>query len=187
MDNDATRKKWDKRYRNTHNSADSVADVLIQNHHLLPKTGKALDLAAGLGGNALFLAKQGLEVYAWDISPVAIEKLNATAQQQHLTLHTQTRDIIAHPPETESFNVIVVSRFLERNLCPAISAALKPGGLLFYQTYTLAKKGNEGPNNPHFLLADGELAALFSELEVITYREGDEALFIGKKPVPGHQ
>ncbi len=178
---DAISKKWDTRYRDTHRSASSVAAVLQQNQQRLPNTGKALDLAAGLGANALFLAEKGLEVHAWDISAVAIERLNTVAQQQGLTVHTQTRDCVASPPEAESFDLIIVSRFLERTLCPAISAALKPGGLLFYQTYTLAKKGHEGPNNPHFLLAKEELLVLFNELEVLSYAEQDEALFVGRK------
>jgi tellurite methyltransferase len=181
-DSEAIRQKWDARYRDSHGSADSIAEVLTKNPHLLPAEGMALDLAAGLGGNALCLAARGLVVHAWDISPVAIEKLNTAARQQGLTLHTQIRDCVAHPPEPDSFDLIIVCRFLERDLCPAIAAALKPGGLLFYQTYSREKQGAEGPDNPHFLLAKGELPALFSELEVVAYQEGDEALFVGKKP-----
>jgi tellurite methyltransferase len=181
-DSEAIRRKWDARYRASHNNANSAADVLLQNQHLLPTCGMALDLAAGLGGNALYLAARGLEVHAWDISPVAIEILNAAALQQGLTLHTRVRNCVTRPPESNSFDVIVISRFLERTLCPAISAALKPGGLLFYQTYTREKQGVEGPNNPHFLLVKGELLVLFSELEVVAYQEGEEALFVAKKP-----
>ncbi|MCW8918585.1 MAG: methyltransferase domain-containing protein [Gammaproteobacteria bacterium] len=181
MDSDAIRAKWDARYRSSHSSAEGIAAVLIDNTPLLPTEGKALDLASGLGANALYLAGQGLEVHAWDISPVAIDRLNRRAQQQGLTLHTQVRDCLARPPEPGSFDVIVVSRFLERELCPAITVALKPGGLLFYQTYTRAKQGGSGPGNPHFLLEAGELPRLFSELEVAFYREGEEALFVGRK------
>ncbi len=184
-DAEASRRKWDARYRNSHNAANSVAEVLRRNRQLLPAAGKALDLATGLGGNALFLAERGLEVAAWDISPVALAKLNQQAQQRGLTLHTQCRDIIAQPPEPESFDLIVVSRFLERSLCPAISAALKPGGLLFYQTYTRANKGGEGPRNPHFLLAAGELPKLFSNLQVLAYEEGGEVMFVGRRGAAG--
>ena len=181
MTSNATRKKWDARYRDTHINAISVANVLLQNQQLIPTEGWVLDLAAGLGGNALFLAQKGLEVHAWDISPVAIEKINTTAQQQGLTIHTQIRDCVEQPPEANSFDLIIVSRFLERSLCPAISAGLKPGGLLFYQTYTQAKQESDGPGNPHFLLEKGELLELFSELHVVVYQEGSEAQFVGKR------
>ncbi|MEN8169349.1 MAG: methyltransferase domain-containing protein [Pseudomonadota bacterium] len=180
-DNDHIRNKWDARYRSTHATTDGPAEILQQNSELIPDNGKALDLATGLGGSALFLASKGLEVYAWDISPAAIERLNTSAQQQGLTIHSQIRDCIARPPEPGNFDLIIVSRFLERELCPAISAALKPGGLLFYQTYTQKKQGSDGPNNPHFLLGEGELQRLFEELKVISYHESDEALFVGRK------
>jgi 2-polyprenyl-3-methyl-5-hydroxy-6-metoxy-1,4-benzoquinol methylase len=163
----------------------SVADVLKVNQQLLPSSAKVLDIACGLGANALFLAARGLEVHAWDISAVASDKLNLTAQQQGLKLHTQCRDVVTQPPRPESFDLIVVCRFLERELCPAIAAALKPGGLLFYQTYTRDSNRAEGPRNPQFLLAQGELLELFSGLEVELYQEGDEAMFIGRRGAAG--
>ena len=43
---------------------------------LLPETGTALDLACGRGGNALLLARRGLQAHAWDISEEAIEHLS---------------------------------------------------------------------------------------------------------------
>lgn len=180
-DSDAARNKWDARYRDNDSKSNTVAAVLTHNQQLLPKNGRALDIATGFGGNALFLAKAGLQVDAWDISPVAIAKLKAGAEQQGIVVSAMVRDIIAQPPQEESYDVIVVSRFLKRELCPAISAALKPGGLLFYQTYMQDKKGDVGPTNPRFLLKDGELPLLFSALEMIIYEEGDEAMFVGRK------
>ena len=185
MDSQSTRKKWDNRYRGVSTNTDSVAEVLKINAELIPKSGKALDLACGLGANALFLAATGLEVHPWDISPVAIDKLNAIAQQQGYTLHTQCRDIVGHPPEPDSFDLVVVSRFLERALCPAIAASVKPGGLLFYQTYTREHKGVGGPRNPDFLLAKGELLELFRNLEVVAYQEGGEAMFAARRSAAG--
>jgi len=181
MESDATRSKWDARYRDTGAVAGSAAQVLQQNRQLLPAQGKALDLAAGLGGNALLLAAHGLETHAWDISPVAIAKLDEAAQRHGLVLHTQVRDVVCQPPSANSFDVIVVSRFLERELCPAIIAALKPGGLLFYQTYTRNKPADVGPNNPRFLLDTGELLQLFAELEKVVYEEGEEARLVDRK------
>lgn len=182
MDSDPLRNKWDVRYRDPQATLGRPSTVLTQYQHLLPHSGKALDLACGLGSNALFLAGKGLESYAWDISAVAIEKLHSAAKRQALTLKVQTRDVIAQPPQAGEFDLIVVSRFLERKLCPAISAALKSGGLLFYQTYTRNKLSSAGPSNPSFLLAKDELLELFSGLEVIAYDEGDEAMLVARKP-----
>lgn len=163
-------KKWDSVY-SQQNGELRVAEVLQHNHYLLPRQGVALDLACGLGGNALRLAEKGLQVMAWDISPVAIANLAQSASQRGLAIDAQVRDVIAEPPEENSVDVLLVSLFLARELCPALLAALKPGGLLLYQTYCQQKVSDSGPNNPDYLLADNELLRLFPGLKLRVYRE----------------
>ena len=166
------REKWDSRYQDTKLFANEPAYVLKEYGYLLPEHGAALELAAGLGANTLYLAQRGLNCTAWDISPVAMERLSAQAVAQGLTIECQARDVIAHPPPPQSFDLIVVSRFLERSLCPSIINALRPNGLLFYQTFIRDKTDcNLGPSNPHFLLDTNELLRLFQGLTVRVYRE----------------
>lgn len=186
--------KWQQRYRELDADSASPALVLSRYAHLLPEQGKALDLAAGLGANARFLARHGLETHAWDLSAIAMEKLTAVAQRQGLPLRCEVRDVIAHPPPPESFDVIVVTRFLERGLCPHISAALKPGGLLFYQTFLRDRADPAiGPSKPDYLLEQNELLQLFQGLIVRAYHDegsvGDlmkgvrnEALLVAQRP-----
>ncbi|MCG7942285.1 MAG: methyltransferase domain-containing protein [Candidatus Thiodiazotropha taylori] len=163
--------KWDQRYADAEKVA-RPAEVLLSNAHLLPEQGSALDLACGLGGNALFLAQRGFTVEAWDLSSVAIQRLAQGAGQLKLNnLHARVRDVESQPPQTEQFDVIVVSYFLERSLIPSLIQALKPGGLVFYQTFTRQAVSSEGPQNPAFRLADQELLQLFSQLQVRVYRE----------------
>ena len=164
------REKWDARYREAATAGTACA-VLADNAHLLPVNGRALDLACGLGGNALLLARHGLETRAWDLSHVAIERLNATAAAEGLALDAEVRDVVAEPPPPASFDVIVVSHFLERDLCPALAAALRSGGLLFYQTFTRERVSEDGPKNPDYRLLPGELLARFPWLRVIVYRD----------------
>ena len=173
--NDVTRRRWDQRYRETLTGQPPAA-VLSAHLHLLPATGTALDLACGLGGNALLLARQGLATWAWDISPIAMARLDESARQSGIAIQTEVRDVVSRPPEPAGFDVIVVSRFLERSLAPALQAALRPGGLLFYQTFTKLRTGEEdgndkGPRHPDFLLDDNELLRLFAPLRVRFYRE----------------
>jgi 2-polyprenyl-3-methyl-5-hydroxy-6-metoxy-1,4-benzoquinol methylase len=162
---------WNQRYRNNSEPLPSAAPVLADNRHLLPSAGCALDLACGLGGNALLLAQHGLAVWAWDSSAVAIDKVSQLAQTQNLSIQTELRDVVVSPPTPDSFDVITVSRFLERSLAAALIAALKPGGLLFYQTFTAIKAQSGGPSNPAYLLADNELLHLFAGLRLRVYRE----------------
>lgn len=161
---------WQRRYQSTP-KIPQAAEVLSQNLHLLPAQGKALDVACGLGGNALLMAQQGLDVWAWDYAEAAIEKLQYTARCQKLSIHAEVRDVLAKPPEPASFDVIVVSRFLARALASHLITALRQGGLLFYQTFTAIKVDNSGPSNPDYLLLDNELLQLFSDLNLRVYRE----------------
>lgn len=161
---------WNQRHAQA-DTLGQVADVLAQNSHLLTPGATALDLACGRGVNALFMARAGLEVTAWDLSPVAIERLTGAASDAALTLTAEVRDVIASPPEPASFDLILVSYFLDRTLAPAITAALKPAGLLFYQTYSQAAVSSDGPSSSHYRLGDNELLSLFGALNVRVYRE----------------
>lgn len=162
------RDKWNQRYTDESASQPLAAAVLTKYSHLLPATGSALDLACGLGGNALFLAHHGLNVTAWDISDVAISRLIRAAQIDHLSLQAEVRDVELMPPTPNSFDVIVVSYFLCRSLFPPLVAALRPRGVLFYQTFGIERlQQSPGPSNPKFRLQPGELAIAFSDLRIL--------------------
>lgn len=163
--------KWDERYQNIQIGVNPAAQVLIENQHLLPTTGLALDLACGSGANAILLARRGLQTHAWDLSPTVIEKVNQYATRHKLDIHAAVHDVTVTSLTPESLDVIVVSHFLERSLCPAITKALKPGGLLFYQTFIRDRVDTTGPGNPEFRLASNELLRLFEGLRVLVYRE----------------
>ncbi len=185
-------RKWDR----IHAGAPwpGPARVLRDFAHLLPGRGRALEVACGLGDNALLLARRGLAVTAWDISPVAIERLRRRAVEDGLAVAAEVRDVEAAAWPLAAFDVIVVSRFLSRGLCPRIQAALKPGGLLYYQTFIRARvDAGRGPSNPAYRLAENELLRLFPGLIVRAYREEgrcgdtrqgwrDEACLVAQKP-----
>ena len=165
------RNLWNERYAEQDRTP-RPAEVLLLNRHLLPKKGVVLDLACGLGGNALTLARYGLDVLAWDISPVAIERLREYAKEEGVAnLKAEVRDVENHPPQTERFDLIIVSYYLERALIAPLIEALKPGGLIFYQTFTQVAVSPEGPKNSLFRLDDNELLELFRGLKLRFYRE----------------
>jgi tellurite methyltransferase len=167
----SSQEKWNAIYDASDVRVAAPCLVLSENTHLLPVSGVALDLACGLGGNALLLAERGLVTYAWDISDVALYKLDKQACARGLQIQTRQHDVESGGFLQAGFDVIVVSRFLCRGVVPEIIAALKPGGLLFYQTYTTEKLAEEGPRNPDYLLEPGELILLFSSLRPLYYRE----------------
>jgi SAM-dependent methyltransferase len=170
--------KWNSRYRvagddksSINSSAPQVSRVLTENSHLLPEEGVALDLACGLGANALFLAKQGLTTHAWDISDVAITALQDAVRSMTLQINSEVRDVILKPPLANSFDTIVVCRFLDRRLTGSLVDALKPGGMIFYQTFSVDKMSGVGPGNPDYLLKPNELLQMFRSLVLRVYRE----------------
>ena len=185
------KEKWNERYRDAIGER-QASRVLKENLHLVPDNGRALDLACGLGGNSILLAQQGLKIDALDIADVPIAALQDVALKQQLSIQAEVRDVEANPPLPETFDVIVVSYFLDRGIIPALIQALKPGGLIFYQTFTHQRVSDRGPQRAEFRLADQELLHLFSELQVLFYREEgcvgdvqngfrDEAMLIGRK------
>jgi SAM-dependent methyltransferase len=189
--NDDARRRWDARYRDRAVTEAAPARVVSEFAHLLPARGHALEVACGLGGNAVFLARRGLAVDAWDLSPVAAAKLAQYASEQGLPIAAAARDVTAAPPPPGSYDVVVVSRFLDRPLCPALAAALRPGGLLFYQTFVRAAVSPEGPGDPAHRLGSNELLRLFGGLTLLSYREEgaagdirqgwrDEAYLVGR-------
>ena len=168
------RVKWDQRHASAEGIGNTAA-VMTRNRHLLPGSGEVLDLACGRGVNALWLAEQGLDVHAWDYSKTAIGRLQEHAEHERLIVQTQVRDVVRQPPEPEAFDAIVVSFFLERELAPALIRALRPGGRLFYQTFTRDGATSEGPGNPAYRLGPNELLQLFDRLLVRYYREDGAA------------
>ena len=188
--------KWNKIYQSKAQTVKtttlSSAYILQEFRHLLPGHGKALDLACGLGANALFLAQHNLQTHAWDISSVAIEKLSEISKSLNLNINLEIRDVITKPPQENYFDVIVVSHFLDRQIMPEIITALRHNGLLFYQTFTKTRVQESGPSSDKYRLGKNELLDLCKDLDTIVYREegtiGDtesgfrnEALFIGQR------
>ncbi len=188
-----TQKKWDAIYQQADEGEYAAVRVLQENRHLLPTSGAALELACGMAANAAFLANHGLTTTAWDISAVVIERLKGAPAMAGLDITFEARDIVQQPPQAAAFDVIVVSYFLDRSLIPHIKRALKPLGLIYYQTFTQTYVDEGGPRSANFRLADNELLQLFSDYQLLAYREegrvGDtqqgyrnEALIVAQKP-----
>lgn len=150
------------------------ANWLTQHAHLLPAAGEALDVACGRGRHALWLAARGLTVHAIDCRAEAVAALDALARQRHLPVRARVSDLETGTPDLPrgAFDLVVVVHYLHRPLFPALVAALRPGGLLVYETFTRAQAARGKPTNPAFLLEPGELVQLVAPLDVIAHREG---------------
>jgi SAM-dependent methyltransferase len=150
------------------------AGWLTENRDLLPDGGLALDVACGRGRHALALAAAGFTVTAIDRDEEALTELSTRAAQLGLPIHTQALDLEAGEVDIGgSYQAVLVFRYLHRPLMPALIRALAPGGVLFYETFTIGQARRGHPTNPAFLLNPGELIRLVSPLVVERAREGD--------------
>jgi SAM-dependent methyltransferase len=155
----------------------------------LPK-GRALDVACGGGRHALYLASHGFQVEAIDRDSEALSRLAATARERHLPdLTVKTVDLertTEQRPEfpDNTYNVVVVSFYLHRPLFPWIIDALKPHGVLLYETFTIDNYfRHHHPRRWEFCLAHNELLRLTSTLRVLSYDEGEHDGGHGREPV----
>ena len=149
--------------------ADSL-ELLRQSCGNLP----VLDLACGGGRNGSFLADQGLSVIFADRNQAALDDIAAARSgcgfSQYWAVDFEADD--THPLVDKSFGAILVFRYLHRPLMHAIKKAVQPGGIAIYETFTTEQPRFGRPSNPDFLLQPGELAATFSDWEVLHGFEG---------------
>ena len=156
-----------------HDHDAAPASWLVDHRNIL-KPGRALDLAAGKGRNALYLAQLGFEVEAWDRDQAGLETLAAKAKALALPIKTRLVDLEREPSiPVEAFDLIVVFYYLQRNLIPAIIKGLRPGGVVVYETFLIDNHERfDHPRRREFCLGHNELLSLFSGLRILTYREG---------------
>ena len=133
---------------------------------------RALDVAMGRGRHALVLARSGFRTFGVDIQLDAVRDAVAAAKAAGVAIHAWCADLTRHPLPQARFDVVVVARYLQRDLFPALQAAVVPGGLVLYETFTTAQRAlGTGPTSPDHLLAPGELAGHFNAFDVLFYQE----------------
>ena len=122
-------------------SEPAPASFLAQSTKLLHK-GKILDIAAGRGRNALYLGGLGFAVDAVDRNEQSLEELAAVARQRNLT-HVTTRAVDLETDSNplswanESYDAVIVFYYLHRPLFPHLLHAVRPGGMLIYETFLI--------------------------------------------------
>lgn len=162
--------RWNARY--TAEGDDWLAhrphELLQDFAGFLPRSGIALDAASGVSADGFFLAGRGLRVLAVDISEIALRLAKQRARSASLPLDAAVIDLGTAWFPPGYFDVIANFNFLERATFPLYRRSLKPGGLLFFQTFL--KSGLETPK-PGYYLERGELLRAFQGFDVIYWDE----------------
>jgi tellurite methyltransferase len=167
-------KRWNGRFKGKGYALGKDPNPFLKKYlPLLPK-GKALDIGAGEGRNAVFLATHGFEVDAVDISQKGLKKTRRLAREMGVRVHTIQADLDRYPIEADRYDLIANFYFLRRSLIPRLKRGLRQGGRFIFETYTLEhrKLGVEGPKQAKYFLKPTELLRLFKDFRVLFYREG---------------
>lgn len=159
--------KWNKKYLSKKNRMPGPAEI-VQKFYPLAPLGNALDIAAGTGKNALFLAEKGFTVDAVDISDVALGGLSG----RHPNIRPICADLDTFDIPVRRYSLILNIRFLSRRLFPYIREGLIPGGVLIFETY-LEGSGEDYCRSScrDYLLRDNELLHSFLSLKIRFYQE----------------
>ena len=164
--------KWDAKYA----AADAVpgepSAVLRSLDALLPRSGRALDVAGGAGRNAIWLAQRGLDVTLADVSHRGLSLAAARAKEAGVSFTPLRTDLQDGPFPAGPWDLILSACYLWRPLYAVYPQVLSPGGLLVVIQPTTTNLERHPKPPADYLLGDGELPDLVRGMEVVYYREG---------------
>lgn len=185
---EADRKRWEAKYAAGNPNPGFVPDPLLVRHaSLLDGNGWALDLACGVGQNAMYLAKRGYEVVAVDGSLAGLRYGRTALAASGLRVHWVAADLDRFVLPRDEFALAIVFRFLDRKLFSRLKEAVIPGGLIIYETFNVNRLHSSPRMTRSYLLEPGELAGLFSDFETIETNDTSEnrselSHWIGRRP-----
>lgn len=136
---------------------------------------RALDIATGRGRHLRLLAEAGFRAFGVDSSLDVLVDTRRRLGAADLECALWCADLTVSPLPAGRFDLIVVTRYLQRDLFPRLPEALAPGGAILYETFTEAqRKHARGPRAAEHLLRPGELRRAMTGLEELFYEEVDE-------------
>ncbi|WP_071394382.1 class I SAM-dependent methyltransferase [Bacillus tuaregi] len=169
--------KWNRKYKDRL----LIKESPTPNERLLTLSaslngGNALDLACGLGGNSLFLARHGYRVEALDISDIAIDYLQEQTEKQRLSIYPRLADLTDHESLKlleNSFDLVVVTYYLDRSLFPLIKSILNDNGFFFMETFYHSPQ-NKQTVSDSYKLRPNELLTEFGDFHILYFEENEE-------------
>jgi tellurite methyltransferase len=173
-----TKSKWNGKHKERiDNLKELIPNERLKNLVSYLEGGSALDLACGLGGNSLLLAKLGYQVQAMDISDVAISYLQEQALQQQLTIYPCLADLTEWGSlhlKKDSFDLVVITYYLDRSIFPFIPSIVKENGYFFMETFYRSQLSeNQGVSN-QYKLQSNELLSKFGDWKVLFFEENEQ-------------
>ena len=191
-----TKDKYETLYRdNPQAFGNSPSSLVVELCDLLPTGSTILDLGAGHGRNALYLANRGYRVTAVELTEAGCQQMQTTAIEQGLSLDACIRGDISSPEIIEqlgSYNAILCINVLplltEEGVGRVISAMREktnPNGYIAISAFMVegAGKRQEYLDKGKFRFIPGELRERFSDFSIVSlYDEGLSINCLDGKP-----
>lgn len=171
-----SRMKWNEKHKEHLNQKkEPTANQRLEALSPYLTGGNALDIACGLGGNSLFLAKMNYQVQAIDLSDIAINYIQEQAEKRKLKIFPQKCDLTEINNlywSDGSFNIVVITYYLDRDLFPIVKSVIKEEGYFFMETYFQSPENKQSISNKYKLFPQ-ELLNEFRDWKVLYFEENE--------------
>ena len=166
--------EWDQKYsRFSFVYGKSPAKFLAENFGYLKRASFVLDMGMGEGRNAVFLASKGHKVTGVDISSVAIKKAHHLSRELGVKIKGVVASLEKYKIPEATYDAIICFYYVDRKLIEKIQKWLKPGGILFYEAYTIREKNKKSQRSDpaSYYLKEQELLTMFEGFRILKYEE----------------
>lgn len=168
------REDWNRRYSNRELFWSGEPNLFLVEEVAGLPPGRAIDLAAGEGRNAIWLADRGWRTTAVDFAGSGLEKGRAIAEERGLEIDWIRADLLEFDPGSGCFDLVLLF-FLQvpwdemRVVLGRAAKAVAPGGtfLLVGHDRSNLKEGHGGPSSEKVLYTPDEVAAEMTDLNIV--------------------
>ena len=182
------KEKWNNKYRNRLKRLEQLQpNPRMQRLSQYLQGGLALDWACGLGANSLYLAEQGFEVDAYDISEVAVGHLKEQAEAKQLAVTPHLGDLENWAQidlKEEAYDLVTITYYLDRSIFPLVKSLIKENGYFFMETFFLSRQKEQQGVSDQYKLRPNELLSEFRDWHILYYeeneQEGRQTIFVRK-------
>ena len=169
----AIKQKWDGRYATEDQTTSLEPAPFLRQIAATLRPCRALCLAAGSGRNAVFLAQQGYEVTAVDISPVGLDRCGKLARSRGVEVELVEADLLNYRFSDE-FGLVTMLYYNEPSLFPKMEQVVMPEGCFLFQTFSIHHvQQGRGPRNPAFLADPSAVLDAFAHWRIRHFEDGE--------------